>query len=373
MAEPRTDAIRLVDVTLPELRRTMVTAALLLTVLYLFLGMLGSVLLAAVLGIVVGIYLSPVSAWIGDRIGFHTVGAVSALTLLLLPLAVVLVYGYVELERVASYLQENAGEVAMEVHQSLTRVPLVGDVAALSTIERGIDSAASLGSEVPGEIQGLLGGFLVAAAVFLFTAFYVLTQSDDILGYLRGSIPPRYSALVERLEANTRGVLYGTIFAVLVTQASKATALLILFLVLGVPLPVTLAVIAFFVGFFPVVGSWAVYLPAAGYLLMFDHSPVRALILVAAGFAICTLFLSLYVRPKLAAERSGVLNFYWMFLGLVAGVYTFGVAGIIVGPLLIGLLKAITDTVRARESWESTAVGEEGPDAEVLAEEKLES
>lgn len=372
MAEPRTDATRLVDVTLPELRRTIVTAALLLTVLYLFLGMLGSVLLAAVLGIVVGIYLGPVADWIGDRIKSHTAGAISALAILLLPLAVVLVYGFIELERAASYLQENAGEVAREVFQALSRLPLVGDVAAFSTIERGIDSVVDFGAGVPGEIQALLGGFLVAAAVFLFTAFYVLTQSEEIIGYLRGSIPPRYSALAENLESNARGVLYGTIFAVLVTQASKATALLVLFIALGVPLPVTLAVVAFFVGFFPVVGSWTIYVPAAGYLLIFDDAPGRALILLAAGFVICTLFLSLYIRPKLAAERSGVLNFYWMFLGLVAGVYAFGVAGVIVGPLLIGLLKAITDTVRARESWETDASAEEGPEAKVLAEEKLE-
>lgn len=371
MAEPRTDATRLADVTLPELRRTIVTAALLLTVLYLFLGMLGSVLLAIVLGVVVGIYLSPVSAWIGDQIGSHAVGAVSAIVLLLLPVSAVLVYGYVELGRAASYLAENAGQVAGEVHQALIRLPLIGDVAALSTIERGIDSAVSLGSGLPGEMQGLLGGFFVASAVFLFTAFYVLTQSEDIIGYLRGSIPARYSALAETLESNTRGVLYGTIFGVLVTQASKASVLLILFFVLGVPLPVTLAVVAFFVGFFPVVGSWTIYIPAAGYLLIFDHSPARALILIAVGFGICTLFLSLYVRPKLAAERSGVLDFYWMFLGLVAGVYAFGVPGIIVGPLLIGLLKAIIDTVRARETWESNAKGGEEPEAEVLAEEKL--
>lgn len=372
MAEPRTDATRLADVTLPELRRTIVTAALLLAVLYLLIGMLGSVLLAAVLGIVVGIYLGTVARWIGGRIGSPTMGAVSALLLLLLPLVVVLVYGYLELERAASYLRENAGDVAGEIHEALTRLPLVGDLAALSTIRRGIDSAAGLATGIPGEIQGLVGGFLVAAAVLLFTAFYILTRSDDIIEYVRGSIPPRYSALTETLESNARGVLYGTIFAVLVTQAAKAIALLILFLALGVPLPVTLAVLAFFVGFFPIVGSWTVYLPAAAYLLIFDHSPIRAVILVAGGFAICTLFLSLYVRPKLAAERSGVLDFYWMFLGLVAGVYAFGVPGVIVGPLLIGLLKAIIDTVRAREVWESNATGEEEPEAQVLTEEKLE-
>ena len=34
-----------------------------------------------------------------------------------------------------------------------------------------------------------------------------------------------------------------------------------------------------------------------------------------------TVFISTYLRPKIAADRSRVLNFYWMFVALVTGVY----------------------------------------------------
>jgi predicted PurR-regulated permease PerM len=46
-----------------------------------------------------------------------------------------------------------------------------------------------------------------------------------------------------------------------------------------------------------------------------------------------------------------VLDFYWMFVGLVTGVYTFGLVGIVLGPILIGILKATLDTITTRESW----------------------
>jgi len=59
----------------------------------------------------------------------------------------------------------------------------------------------------------------------------------------------------------------------------------------------------------------------------------------------------MYVRPKLAAEKSRVLNFYWMFIGLVTGVYTFGLVGVLLGPIVIGLLKATVDAVTAQASW----------------------
>ena len=73
--------------------------------------------------------------------------------------------------------------------------------------------------------------------------------------------------------------------------------------------------------------------------------------MLAVGFGLNTLFISTYLRPKLAADRSRVLDFYWMFVGLVCGVYTFGLAGILLGPILIGLLKAVVDTVTAGSSW----------------------
>ena len=58
-----------------------------------------------------------------------------------------------------------------------------------------------------------------------------------------------------------------------------------------------------------------------------------------------TILISTYLRPKIAAAKAHVLNFYWMFFALVTGVYTFGLMGIIIGPVLIAVLKAVLDTL----------------------------
>jgi predicted PurR-regulated permease PerM len=73
--------------------------------------------------------------------------------------------------------------------------------------------------------------------------------------------------------------------------------------------------------------------------------------MVLIGFVVNTIVISTFLRPKIAAEKSQVLNFYWMFVGLVTGVYTFGLPGILLGPILIGLLKAAIDTVTTKTSW----------------------
>ena len=356
---------RLADLPLPTLRRGLVTGALLAAVGALFVAMVARVLLAAFLGMVVAMYLRPVYAWLGRQTGRAAPSAILTLLLFIAPILAVLSYGYLEVRDAAEYLGAHTAEVADEIQAAVRDLPF-GSADVEATVERGLARAAEAATGVPEGVQGAIGTFSVAVAVFLFTAFYVLTNAGQIVGYLRSKVPARYGPLTERLEHASRGVLYGAVYATLVTQTLKGLWVLALMLVFGVPLPFTLALLAFLIGFFPVVGSWTVYLPAAGYVLVFQDAPLRALALVVVAFVVSTPVLSLYVRPKLAADRSHVLDFYWMFVGLIAGVYTFGVPGIVLGPLLVGLLKALLDVVTDDESWreddahQPTVLTEEG-------------
>ena len=358
-------ASRLADFPLPTLRRGLVTGVLLAVVCALFVAMVLKVLLAAFLGLVVAMYLRPVYGWLGERLGRPAPSALLTLALVIVPVLAVLAYGYVEVRDAAVYLSEHTAEVAAQIQASIDRLPLVSaDLQA--TIESALGRVAEQATGVPDGVQDAVGAFSVAVAVFLFTAFYVLTNGEAIVGYLRSKVPARYSRLTEQLEHASRGVLYGAVYATLVTQSLKGLWVLALMLAFGVPLPFTLALLAFVIGFFPVVGSWTVYLPAAGYVLVFQEAPLKAAALVAVAFVVSTPVLSLYVRPKLAADRSHVLDFYWMFVGLIAGVYTFGVPGVVLGPLLVGLLKALLDVVTDDESWreddahEPTVLTDEG-------------
>jgi predicted PurR-regulated permease PerM len=148
-----------------------------------------------------------------------------------------------------------------------------------------------------------------------------------------------------------RGVLYGAIYSTFLTQTLKSIIILLMNLAFGVPLAGVLAILSFIIGFFPIVGSWSVYVPVAGWLLVFANAPAKAVAMLVIGFLVNTLYISTYLRPKIAAERSRVLNFYWMLVGLVTGVYTFGLVGILLGPILIGLLKAILDTITSTSGW----------------------
>jgi predicted PurR-regulated permease PerM len=341
----RRAAHRVVDLTLPELRRIVITSMLSVIVLALFLWMVRTVIIAAILGIVIGVYLRPLYFWFLARFTRRAPSGIVTLLLVIVPVFGVLGYSYLELADVANYVDRNQVQIAREIDASLHRLPFLRDANTADAVRRAVNQASSYGVRIPVAIRQAVAGFTVAAAIFLFTAFYVMIDGERIAMYVRGKIPPRYAELSAALERNVEGVLYGAIYSTLVTQTLKTVIILALLAAFSVPLAPVLAILSFVIGFFPIVGSWAVYVPVAGWLMVFRDAAAAAVTVLLIGFFVNTLFISNYLRPKLAAEKSRVLNFYWMFVGLVTGVYTFGIAGILLGPILIGLLKAVVDTV----------------------------
>ena len=343
---------RVADMTIPEMRRLLVTTLLSTIVVVLFLYMVRAVIVAGVLGTIIGVYMRPLYAWIRRHVAGHaSLAAILAILVVIVPVLAALAYSYLEISEVAAYVAAHQEPIAAQIERSVRRLPFMSGANVGESVGRYVLAASDYGARLPGMIRNALVSFSIAATIFLFTTVYILTDGERLADWLRAKIPPRYAELRSALERSVRGVLYGTIYSTLLTQALKSVIVLVMTLVFGVPLAAVLAIVSFIIGFFPIVGSWSVYVPVALWLLVFRGATVPAVVMVTVGFLLNTLFISMYLRPKLAADRSRVLNFYWMLVALVTGVYTFGLAGILIGPILIGMLKAIIDTVTAERGW----------------------
>jgi predicted PurR-regulated permease PerM len=354
---------RVADLTLPELRRILITTTLGVLVMLAFLWMVRTVVIAAILGLIIGFYLRPLYCWILGKTNRRTLSAILTLLGVIVPILLVLLYSYAELSNVASYVASHQDEIAHRVNEAVRRLPFLANSNASQSAGKWVVDATAYGTRLPLILREALAGFSIAATIFLFTAFYILVEAESVGAYLASKVAPRYQELRSALEVNVRGVLYGAIYSTLVTQTIKSLIILGMNLLWHVPLAAPLAVVSFIIGFFPIVGSWSVYVPVAIWLAIFRDAIGSAIAMVVIGTVVNTVFISMYLRPKIAADRSRVLNFYWMFVALVTGVYTFGLAGILIGPILIGLLKAVIDTVTAKSSWQLIDLEDESLDA----------
>lgn len=341
----RSDHVSLSDYTVPELRKALLTVVLLALVLGLFFYMVRSVVVAVIAGIVAGAYMLPVQAGIRRLVPSRPAAAILTMVLLGVPLIALLAYSWIEISGAATYLNENSVEVVSGLQRGLQRLPFGAPLDLSHQIAGWVQAAANSSAAIADELREAVDVVLVGISVFFFTTFYVLTDHTRIVRYLSDRVPGRYRSLVDPVTHNIRAVVYGVLYGTFLTQALKSAIILAMNLAWQVPLAIVLGIASFFLGLLPVIGSWTVYTPVAMYLMLWRGDFVGGIAVLLIGFVGNTLLISTYLRPKIAAEKSQVLNFYWMFIALVTGVFTFGLAGIIIGPVLIAVLKAILDAL----------------------------
>src|SRR5476649_555296 len=87
----------LAELTLPEVRRMMVTTVLFVIIVVLFLWMVRTVIIAAILGIIVATFMRPVFLWIERKVGSSIVASTLTLLLLIVPVFGLSIYSYEEI------------------------------------------------------------------------------------------------------------------------------------------------------------------------------------------------------------------------------------------------------------------------------------
>ncbi len=353
---PDRESKRLGDVTVGEAKRAAVYAAATMLALFLFVRLLGEILVALLLGVVAGAYLLPVQEWLERRLRARAGSALITIALILVPLAVTVGYGWHELSGYSTAVEQRRDQIIEGISRSLSEYVAVENTRA--ALQTAFSEAVLRTGSAAAKFRKRSALMLISAVVFFFTLFYVLTERIRLAAYIKLRVPGDFLPFYERLGENVGGALRGALFAVMIDQTLKAILFLILNFIFGVPLAVVLALVVFLVGFFPILGEWAIYIPVSVYLLVFRGEPGAALAYLLIGVAVtaCSNFL---VRPKLAARTAQRFNFYWMLVGLVAGVYAFGIPGIVLGPAILGFAKAITDTLVGEVKYETSLLKEE--------------
>jgi predicted PurR-regulated permease PerM len=352
------DSRRLSDLTVGDAKRILVYGIVVLLAVWLFAWLIGHVLVALLLGVVAGAYLLPVQEWFERRLRARSESALVTIALIVVPLVALIGYAWYELSNYSALVQDQRNEIIGAISRALTRYFPVTYESTRTSLESAFIEAVTRSADAVENLRRQSALLFASVALFFFTVFYVLTQRVRIASYVKLRVPGEYLTLYEKLTENIGGALRGAVWAVFIDQLIRSLIILVLNIALGVPLAIVLAIASFFLGFLPLIGGWIIYIPVSIYLLVFRDSPVAAAIYFGAGI-VMNIASSLFIRPKLAAQSAGRFSFYWMLLALVAGVYTFGMSGLILGPAIIGLLKAVADTLFGNVNYSTSLLKEE--------------
>jgi predicted PurR-regulated permease PerM len=352
------DSKRLSDLTVGEAKRILVYGIAVLLAIVLFFMLIGKVLVALLLGIVAGIYLLPVQEWLEVHLHRRAGSALITIALIVVPLISLTAYAWHELSTYSNQVFEQRGKIIDSISESLARYLPVEREGTRANLQAALDEGVTRSAEVIKALRDQAALLLASLSLFFFTIYYVLTHRIRIASYIKVRVPGDYLPFYEKLALNIGGALRGALRAVFIDQSLKALVIIILNFVFNVPLAVALGLLTFLTGFFPLLGEWAVYVPISIYLFVFRNDPVSASVYLSIGIAM-TLGSSLLLRPKLASAGAQRFNFYWMLVALVAGVYVFGISGIVLGPAILGFVKAVADTLFGDVRYETSLLKEQ--------------
>jgi len=180
------------------------------------------------------------------------------------------------------------------------------------------------------------GALLGQLLLMLFVLFYLLRDGNALLAAIGRLSPLRSSQqtkLVERFRSVSRSAIVGS-FA---TAAAQGLAGGIGLALVGIPALFWGSVMAL-ASFIPVIGTTLVWGPACIYLLL-AGSWGKALFL-AAYCAVVVGSIDNFLRPVLMQGEAG-MSTLWVFFSILGGLQSFGLLGLIYGPVIFGLLAVL--------------------------------
>jgi predicted PurR-regulated permease PerM len=175
--------------------------------------------------------------------------------------------------------------------------------------------------------------FLLQLFVVVFSLFFLYRDGRRIQ---RGfwSILPVEEEKKKALEGSVARILPSVLTGVLLTALVQGILGGIGFWIGGLPSPVFFGALICVASLLPLVGTMLIWLPGALYLL-FQGKTWGGIFLLAWGFLVVGSSDNI-LRPLLSRRQAG-LPVSLLMLGSLGGLVAFGLVGVILGPVVIGI------------------------------------
>jgi predicted PurR-regulated permease PerM len=172
--------------------------------------------------------------------------------------------------------------------------------------------------------------------VFFFTLFMLFLRGEDLKIKIICHVPAPLKKYMDRLSDVTGDTLYAIWFVQIAVAALTFFMAIPVFYLLGYGDIIFYSFFAAFCELIPILGSSVAFILVGAYALAINDTR-GVVILFFLGYLIVSLLPEVYVRPVLIGRRVKIHPVI-MFIGIVGGLFTMGLAGFVLGPLIIVLV-----------------------------------
>ncbi len=183
-----------------------------------------------------------------------------------------------------------------------------------------------------GSIMGNITAFVGKFFLMIFVFFFIVRDGKDILAGMLHLIPlstSQESEIIEKIRTVSRSALMGTILTAMAQGAAGGIA----FAICGLPGLFWGSMMAF-ASLIPMVGTALIWGPAAGYLFLSGETGFGIFLIVWSIGVVGSI--DNFLRPLFMKDSAGMSTLL-IFFSILGGISTFGLIGILYGPLLFGI------------------------------------
>jgi len=292
----------------------------------------------------------PLHVWLGRRVRPNAAALISVL----LVAVVIVAPAVVVSQKLFAELSETLRAVGTDlnsanVHSRVEQYPRLA--ALVEWMESRLDLDQQIRSAT-GVVAGKVGAW-VSSSVWLFTQFfltfltlfYFFRDRTGLLEFLRRLIPlpaAETGEIFDRIARTVNASLYGNLLVKLMQGFLGG----MMFWILGLPAPILCGAATALCAVLPFVGTALVWAPAAIFLAL-SGSWVKAVILGFWGGVVVGLIDNLLYPILIAGE----LRFHPLavFFSVFGGLLAFGVAGVVLGPVILAITVALLEFWQTRQ------------------------
>jgi predicted PurR-regulated permease PerM len=173
--------------------------------------------------------------------------------------------------------------------------------------------------------------FFVDLFILIFALFFMFRDGDEIVRGAKHLLPFDKDIQTDMLE-ESKELIFASVAVGLLLAVIQGVLGGISFALVGISAPIFWGVLIAFFSLVPVVGSLLIWGPAILWLGFSGHWGKALLVLVICG-GVSTVADNI-VRPLLLRNRTR-LNELLLFIGVLGGIETFGLLGLVVGPTIV--------------------------------------
>ncbi len=178
--------------------------------------------------------------------------------------------------------------------------------------------------------------------IIIFVFYFSLRDGKEAVEYLK-SISPLKKEVQEKFFNHFRDITNSVLVGQVVIGAIQGIIAGIFYFIFGVPNALLLTVLTMLVGVIPIIGPWLVWVPVDIYLFAMGKT-VSGVLLLIFGLVLIN-SIDTILRPLIVSRRTEI-NSGIVLIGMIGGLFAFGILGLIIGPLVLAYVLLVIEIYR---------------------------